>query len=197
MPPGAPNGGIQDLYRLLAADPNRNRLIAADAVAMINDGRSPLILTARRDHLERLAKALAPQVEQLCVLHGGLRPTQRRAAIESLAAQTGPTAILATGRYLGEGFDHPPLDTLLLALPVAWKGAITQYAGRLNRPAPGKHEARIYAYVDRDVPMLAAMFTKRERAYRTLGYQSEVADAVHIDDTPDPNQIVLIDTPNL
>lgn len=156
---------------MLAEDRERNAMIVGDAVEALAEGRSPIILTARRDHLDRLAELLAPRIDRLCVLHGGLRPTLRRAALEALAEAEGPALVLATGRYLGEGFDHPPLDTLLLALPIAWKGTLTQYAGRLSRVAEGKHDARIYDYADTRVPVLARMYGKRERVYRSLGYE--------------------------
>lgn len=192
--PPEPNTGIQHLYQRLSADDQRNHLIVADTTAALREGRSPLVLTARRDHLERLAALLAEHTDHLCVLHGGLRAAQRKAAMERLTAGGDPAVVLATGRYLGEGFDHPPLDTLMLALPVAWKGTITQYAGRLNRPAPGKRDARIYDYVDRSVPMLAAMFTKRERAYRSLGYRID-GDS-DLGSFGDPDQVLLVDHPN-
>jgi hypothetical protein len=85
--------------------------------------------------------------------------------------------VLATGRYIGEGFDDARLDTLFLALPVSWKGTLIQYAGRLHRLHPEKAEVRIYDYVDRDVPMLARMFEKRLRGYRAIGYSTEIASA--------------------
>jgi superfamily II DNA or RNA helicase len=78
--------------------------------------------------------------------------------------------ILATGRYIGEGFDDDRLDTLFLAMPISWKGTLVQYAGRLHRLHPGKKEVRIYDYVDREVPMLMRMFGKRLRTYRAIGY---------------------------
>lgn len=96
----------------------------------------------------------------------------RRAVIEQLQAvpEGEACAILATGRYAGEGFDHVPLDTLLLALPVSWRGTVQQYAGRLNRLHPNKHDVRIYDYVDVDVPMLGRMYEKRLKGYRAMGY---------------------------
>ncbi len=78
--------------------------------------------------------------------------------------------MLAIGRYLGEGFDDDRLDTLFLAMPISWKGTLAQYAGRLNRIRPGKHELTIYDYADLDVPMLKRMFQKRVRGYKQLGY---------------------------
>ena len=79
--------------------------------------------------------------------------------------------ILATGRYLGEGFDHPQLDTLFLALPVFWKGTVAQYAGRLHRDHHSKSEVIIYDYADLNVPMLAKMQKRRLSGYKTIGYE--------------------------
>lgn len=101
-----------------------------------------------------------------------MTPTERRVAAATLAAipDDEPRLVIATGRYIGEGFDDARLDTLFLAMPVSWKGTLVQYAGRLHRPHPGKTEVRIYDYVDREVPMLARMFEKRLRGYRAIGY---------------------------
>jgi superfamily II DNA or RNA helicase len=97
---------------------------------------------------------------------------QRRAAAAQFAAipSDQERLVLATGRYIGEGFDDARLDTLFLALPVSWKGTLVQYAGRLHRMSPGKKEVRIFDYVDREVPMLVRMFERRLRAYRAIGY---------------------------
>jgi superfamily II DNA or RNA helicase len=102
-----------------------------------------------------------------------MRPAEHRLALEQLAStdSDGGRVVLATGRYIGEGFDDPCLDTLLLAMPIAWKGTVVQYAGRLHRAHPGKHDALIYDYVDAELPVLRRMFTKRLRAYRSLGYE--------------------------
>jgi len=117
----------------------------------------PRVLTERRAHLEDLVQRLAPVVSNL-VLTGGMRQKQRKAAISNLQ-QEGPRLVLATGRYLGEGFDDDRLDTLLLAMPISWKGTLTQYAGRLNRSRQGKHTVTIYDYADMEVPMLRRMRT--------------------------------------
>lgn len=93
----------------------------------------------------------------------------RRRAHDMLASD-GPRVLLATGRYIGEGFDDPRLDTLMLAMPIAWKGTMTQYAGRLHRHHNAKHEIRIVDYVDHAVPVLRRMYAKRQRAYASLGY---------------------------
>ncbi|MGH7267331.1 MAG: TOTE conflict system archaeo-eukaryotic primase domain-containing protein [Candidatus Rokuibacteriota bacterium] len=167
-----PAEGIQTLYAALAADARRNRLILDDAVQAIQEGRSPILLTERRDHLEHLATRLRPFVRHLVVLQGGMTPSERREATAQLASipEDEPRLLLATGRYVGEGFDDARLDTLFLTMPVSWKGTLIQYAGRLHRLHPGKTEVRIYDYVDREVPLFQRMFEKRLRGYRAIGY---------------------------
>jgi superfamily II DNA or RNA helicase len=97
-------------------------------------------------------------------------PQRRDGHHPILSMQCGPRVVLATGRYIGEGFDDSRLDTLMLAMPIAWKGTMTQYAGRLHRHHDAKHEIRIIDYVDHEVPVLRRMFAKRQRAYTRLGY---------------------------
>lgn len=171
------DAGIQEIYGALAADERRTELIAGDALVLVAQGRSPIVLTERREHLERLAARLADRVSTLISLHGAMRPAARRDAIEQLRAgdEVSPRVVLATGRYIGEGFDDPRLDTLLLAMPIAWKGTVVQYAGRLHRAHPGKRQALVYDYVDGELPVLRRMFAKRLKAYRGLGY--ELAEA--------------------
>jgi superfamily II DNA or RNA helicase len=167
-----PTQGIQTLYAALAADERRNRVILDDVVQAIQEGRSPILLTERKDHLEHLATRLRPFVRHLVVLQGGMTPSERRevmAQIESIQEDE-PRLVLATGRYIGEGFDDARLDTLFLTMPVSWKGTLVQYAGRLHRLHPGKTEVRIYDYVDREVPLFRRMFEKRLRGYRAIGY---------------------------
>lgn len=171
---------IQPLYAELATDEDRNRLILDDVRNALAEGRSPILLTERKDHLEFLAADLHDVVHHVVVLQGGMTPTERRAATAALAAvpDAEPRLIIATGRYIGEGFDDARLDTLFLTMPVSWKGTLVQYAGRLHRLHPGKTEVRIYDYVDRDVPMLARMFEKRMRGYRSIGYVRDPAAGV-------------------
>jgi superfamily II DNA or RNA helicase len=163
---------IQALYAALATDEHRNRLILADVAAALAERRSPILLTERKDHLEYLADRLRGVARHVVVLRGGMTPPERRAAFAALAAipSDEPRLVLATGRYIGEGFDDARLDTLFLAMPVSWKGTLVQYTGRLHRLYAGKTEVRIYDYVDREVPMLLRMFEKRLRGYRAIGY---------------------------
>ena len=173
----AEDAGIQELYAMLGEDEKRNQLIFDDVVAALEQGRSPILLTERRDHLEHFAQRLQSFVKHLVVLKGGMGVKKRREVLEHLSSipDDEERLLLATGRYIGEGFDDHRLDTLFLALPVSWKGTLVQYAGRLHRLHPGKREVRIYDYVDRDVPMLMKMFGKRLRGYRSMGYAREEA----------------------
>jgi len=163
---------FQDLYRELIADRDRNNMIRDDVLQSVHEGRSPLVLTERREHLESLAASLQPDIEQVVVLQGGAGIKQSRAIADRLA-NTEPgrqRVLLATGRYIGEGFDDPRLDTLLLTLPVSWRGTIAQYVGRLHRLHEGKTEVRVYDYADLNVPMLSRMFDRRCQGYEAEGY---------------------------
>ena len=133
---------------------------------------SPIVLTERRDHLDFIAQELSKAAKNVIVLQGGMTEKTRREVSERLEAipRDEERVIVATGRFAGEGFDDPRLDTLFLALPVSWKGTLIQYAGRLHRHLPDKTEVRIYDYVDAGVPLLEAMFRKRLRGYRAMGY---------------------------
>ena len=163
---------IQEIYSALAADDDRTELIVRDTRQLLSDGRVPLVLTERREHLERLAAKLQAHVPTVVTLHGDVTPRRRREALARLSDLPAeePRVLVATGRFIGEGFDDPRLDTLLLTMPIAWKGTVVQYAGRLHRPHPGKREACIYDYVDVEVPVLRRMFAKRARSYRAMSY---------------------------
>jgi len=163
---------FQDLTRELLADEQRNRVICEEVVQTVREGRSPLVLTERKEHLQLLATCLESQIRHVIVLHGGMRLQESRARIERLAniPEDEPRVVLATGRFLGEGFDDSRLDTLFLTLPVSWRGTIAQYVGRLHRLHDGKTEVRVYDYADLNVPMLARMFDRRCAGYEAVGY---------------------------
>jgi superfamily II DNA or RNA helicase/very-short-patch-repair endonuclease len=160
------------LYGELVGDESRNRRICEDVIEAVEAGRSPLVLTERNEHLDSLANQLAGRVGHVIVLRGGMGKKQRQAMAAEVAAVSTEEGrvILATGRYIGEGFDDARLDTLFLTLPVSWHGTIAQYAGRLHRLYDGKREVRIYDYADLNVPMLARMFDRRCRGYEAVGY---------------------------
>ena len=169
---------IQHVYAALAEDGARNRLIFDDVLRALEADRSPLVLTARRDHAERLAEHLGRFARNVLFLRGGMGAKQRRAVMRRLEEipDTEERVLVATGRYVGEGFDDARLDTLFLAMPVAWRGTLAQYVGRLHRLHPAKREVLVYDYVDEDVPVLQRMTQKRIRGYRNLGYSVEQAD---------------------
>ena len=170
IPPDSP---IQDVFRIIANDATRNQRIARDVLAAYREGRKVLVLTERTDHLPLLVEALGNEVELCFVLHGRLSKKQRTAVLTKLDAldESTPRVLLATGRLIGEGFDHPPLDTLVLAMPISWKGTLQQYAGRLHREHAGKQDVRIYDYAETCQPQLARMWDKRQRGYRAMGYE--------------------------
>lgn len=157
------------------------------------EGRSPILLTERRDHLEYFEAQLRPAARNLVVLRGGMGPKQRREVTERIAAipRNEERLVLATGRYIGEGFDDARLDTLFLTLPVSWKGTLVQYAGRLHRSHEGKQEVRIFDYVDGEIPMLARMFEKRLRGYRAIGYEQATLPARY--DGPSNEPVIELD----
>ncbi|HEY3744270.1 MAG TPA: DEAD/DEAH box helicase family protein [Bryobacteraceae bacterium] len=169
---------IQDLYSAIMKDAARNEMIVRDVAAAIRRRGSPLVLTHRTEHLETLANSLR-SVCEVVVLKGGMGKQQRLAASNRLAQIPGdqPRIIVATGSYIGEGFDDPRLDTLFLTMPISWKGTLQQYAGRLHRLYHGKSVVRVYDYVDGQIPVLARMFTRRLRGYQAIGY--ELGTSIH------------------
>lgn len=164
---------FQELYSELIVDHARNQLICGDVQQSIREGRSPLVLTERNHHLDVLGEHLTGNIQHLIVLRGGMGRKQLDQVTTRLHAipEDEPRALLATGRYIGEGFDDARLDTLFLTLPVSWRGTIAQYAGRLHRLHHFKREVRVYDYADLNVPMLARMFDRRCRGYEAIGYR--------------------------
>jgi superfamily II DNA or RNA helicase len=162
---------IHELYSALIVDEKRNQMIVEDVVKAVNEGRIPVVLTERREHLEKLKSLLSSRVENIFVMKGGMGAKQRKRLAEGMKAVDDKKVILATGRYLGEGFDDSRLDTLFLTLPVSWKGTVAQYAGRLHRLHDMKTEVIIYDYADLNVPMLAKMYGRRVSGYKAIGYE--------------------------
>jgi superfamily II DNA or RNA helicase len=175
---------IHDVYAALVHDAARNESILADLLHALRAGRSPLLLTNRTEHLQYFSSQLsrlshdaetAMVTQHIFVMKGGMGKKQRQAIAEALAAvpENEPRAILATGSYIGEGFDDARLDTLFLAMPISWKGTLQQYVGRLHRLHDNKRVVQVYDYVDSAVPMLARMYERRLRGYAAIGYVIE------------------------
>ncbi|NLY17064.1 MAG: DEAD/DEAH box helicase family protein [Gammaproteobacteria bacterium] len=165
--------GIQDVFRQLASDHGRTAAIAAEVSRAVAQGRKVLVLTERVEHLHEIRAALEGAEHNLFVLHGRMSRKQREALLSELAAlrSDAPRILLSTGKLVGEGFDHPPLDTLVLAMPVSWKGTLQQYAGRLHREHASKTDVKIIDFVDSGHPALLRMWEKRQQGYRAMGYR--------------------------
>lgn len=166
------DAGIQDVFRHLANDSERTLAICRAVVDSYRQGRKVLVLTERTDHLDALVAELQPEIPGLFILHGRMSKKQRANVTTELdnLPHDAPRALLATGKLVGEGFDHPALDTLILAMPVSWKGTLQQYAGRLHREHSTKTDVRIIDFVDAGHPTLLRMWEKRLRGYRAMGY---------------------------
>lgn len=173
-----PDAGIQDVFRHIASDDERTRDIAAEVKNAFAQGRKVLVLTERTEHLDAIRTALNGQTPPPLVLHGRMSRKQRGVLIAELDAlpPDAPRILLATGKLVGEGFDHPALDTLVLAMPVSWKGTLQQYAGRLHREHSGKTDVRIIDFVDTGHPALLRMWERRQRGYRAMGYRVKSKD---------------------
>ncbi len=168
-----PEAGIQDVFRHLAIDRVRTAAIAAEVRDAYQQGRKVLVLTERTEHLDAILAALDGQVPAPLVLHGQMSKKERAAIIADLdeLPPEAPRVLLATGKLVGEGFDHPALDTLVLAMPISWRGTLQQYAGRLHREHATKTDVRIIDFVDTGHPALLRMWDKRQRGYRAMGYR--------------------------
>jgi superfamily II DNA or RNA helicase len=169
--PSAP-GGMAAIYRDLAGDHPRTSQVTEDVCEALARGRHCLVLTQWTAHLERLTEALQDAGHDPVVLRGGMGAKARTAALARLQPDPGqpPLLAVATGSYIGEGFDCPALDTLFLAAPISFKGRLVQYAGRILRPYPGKATAEIHDYHDTATGVLAASLAKRAAGYISLGF---------------------------
>ncbi|KFJ89822.1 DEAD/DEAH box helicase [Pseudomonas sp. 1-7] len=165
--------GIQDVFLQVCSDTERTAKIVAEVGDVFDQGRKILVLTERTDHLKAIEEQLVGRVENLFTLHGRMSKKQRAALIGELEAlpDDAPRVILATGKLVGEGFDHPALDTLVLAMPVSWKGTLQQYAGRLHREHASKADVRIIDFIDSGHPALLRMWSKRQAGYKAMGYR--------------------------
>ena len=166
---------IGQIYAEISTSQIRNKLIVDDVIESANEGRNPIVLTERTAHVEVIASSLKEVLPNVITLTGGMSAKERRAALERLSSipEESNFVIVATGKFVGEGFDEPRLDTLFLAMPVAWKGTVQQYAGRLHRLYQNKSEVQIYDYVDAHVGVLERMYQKRLKGYASIGYSAK------------------------
>lgn len=176
---------ITEIYKKLSENELRNSYIVNDIIKAVKNGRVPIVLTERREHVLKLKDMLSGYCQNIITLFGTSSQKERRETLEKLQAipDSESLIIIATGKYVGEGFDYPRLDTLFLALPIAWKGKVAQYAGRLHRNYPGKSEVQIYDYVDVHIPVLERMYQKRLKGYSSIGYKIKIDNEHSV--TPD------------
>jgi superfamily II DNA or RNA helicase len=162
---------IQDIFHNIYLNEERNKLIVQNIIEVYKEGRECLVLSERVEHLDILKEALKEHVSLIFILKGGLGKKQLKATMDEIQNNSERKIILATGKYLGEGFDLPSLDTLFLVFPFSWKGSLIQYTGRLNRYSPGKKEIRVYDYVDDKEQVLSRMYGRRLKGYKALGFE--------------------------
>ena len=167
--PSAP-GGIAAIYRDLVADERRNQQLVGDVVAALDRGRHCMLLTQWTTHVDLLAEKLRQAGRDPVVLRGGMGARKRVGALDQLRPEDGPLLVVATGPYVGEGFDCAALDTVFLAAPIAFKGRLVQYVGRILRPYPGKEVVEVHDYHDIDTGVLASSLPKRAPGYTCIGF---------------------------
>lgn len=173
---------ITEVYKHISESNYRNELIVSDIIESINNGRNPLVLTERKSHIDQLAQLMEDKDFEVIILSGNLKSKERKESLRKIESlEDGDRFVLvATGKLIGEGFDEARLDTLFITMPIAWKGTIAQYAGRLHRNYKGKNEVLIYDYVDVHIPVLERMYHKRLTAYRSVGYSIKDGDSEEI-----------------
>jgi superfamily II DNA or RNA helicase len=167
---------IQDLYAEMGDYEIRNQLIVDDVINCYERGRNCLVLSLRTAHVESLAQKIKEKCSHVLILMGKMGRKATREVFQQIANTPADQNIIlvATGHFVGEGFDEPRLDTLFLAMPISWKGTLQQYAGRLHRLFESKQEVQIYDYIDIHIRMLEKMYQKRLKGYAGMGYKAKV-----------------------
>jgi superfamily II DNA or RNA helicase len=162
---------LSAIYNILINYKERNDTILNDIYDSLNNKRFPLVLTERKEHLELLDKELKEKNIITIVLRGGMSKKKMTLEMEKFKnVEIGNTVIISTGRFIGEGFDEPRLDTLFLTMPISWKGTLQQYVGRLHRFHHNKKEVKVYDYLDKNIPVLTKMYQRRLKGYKNIGY---------------------------
>ncbi len=173
-------GKFTAVQREISEDAARNEMIAKDVERALAEGRTPVVLAGLTSHVNTLYEMLSGTCENVVKLTGSETGKAKRESMERLAGipPEEKLVIVATGRYVGEGFDYPRLDTLFLASPVSWRGIIEQYTGRLHREYPGKNDVTVYDYIDVRVPLCDKMYKRRLKGYVSCGYSIRPENAL-------------------
>lgn len=164
---------INEAYKMVRDSDIRNSQIISDVESCLTNGRTPLVLTKFKDHAAYLYDNLSGKADHIFLLQGG-KSTKERDLIRKQMKEVPENetiVLVAIGQYIGEGFNYPRLDTMMLTTPIAWQGNVEQYAGRLHRDFEGKQDVIIYDYVDSHIRVLERMYHKRLRAYKKIGYE--------------------------
>ena len=162
-----------EAYNIIHDNDIRDEQILADIRECVAKGRTPVVLSRYKDHSKKLYDRVKEYADHVFLLTGNNSKKEHRKILEQM--QQVPPAetmvLVATGKLVGEGFDYPRLDTLFMAMPVAFRSVVEQYAGRLNRDYEGKKNVIVYDYIDSHIPMFDNMYAKRLKAYKQIGYE--------------------------
>jgi superfamily II DNA or RNA helicase len=188
---------IQELYAEIIKNEIRNQLIVDDVVECHQKGKNCIVLSERVEHVKILSEMLRQKIPDAISVTGGMGNKDMREILQKIpeSPQDKPITIIATGRFFGEGFDEPRLDTLFLAMPVSWKGTLQQYAGRLHRLFEGKKEALIFDYIDIRVRMFERMYNRRLSGYASIGYKMK-GELFSTPDQKEKNVDIIFDKSN-
>jgi superfamily II DNA or RNA helicase len=184
-PEASAQPALHEIWQALITDKERLRLVASDVIAALEEERFPLVLSDRKDHLELLLAEITASRKHVAgfLFTSDIGKRQRNRMMDEITAmrERGEFPfLLSTGSLIGEGFDLPELCTLVLAMPLSFKGRLVQYAGRLHRESAGKRDVRIYDYVDSNLGLCITMFRKRMTTYRKMGYIVEIPPDSHL-----------------
>ena len=184
-PEASAQPALHEIWQALVTDAERLRLVASDVIGALEEERFPLVLSDRKDHLELLLAEITAVHKHAAgfLFTSDIGKRQRNRMMEEIMAmrERGEFPfLLSTGSLIGEGFDLPELCTLVLAMPLSFKGRLVQYAGRLHRESAGKQDVRIYDYVDTNLGLCITMFRKRMTTYRKMGYTVEIPPDSHL-----------------
>ena len=185
-----------EAYEILRCSEGRDEQILLDVKECLKEGRTPVILSKYKDHSERLYEKIRSCADHAFLMTGSHSAKEHRRILEEMkqVKREESLVLVATGKLIGEGFDFPRLDTLIMATPVSFRGVVEQYAGRLNRDYEGKKNVIVNDYVDSHIPMFDSMYAKRLKAYKQIGYsvcagirgERQAANSIFDGDTYEP-----------
>lgn len=174
---------VTDAKKLLISDEKRNAQIIKDVTEAVGNGHTPFVITLSREHAGVLYDRLKDTADNIFLLTGQRKNAEKEEIRDQMKTVPDDQSVIvvATGQYIGEGFNFPRLDTMMLTMPVSWSGIVEQYAGRLHRDYEGKKDVVIYDYVDSHIRVLEKMYHKRLTTYRKMGYEVVSSPVINTD----------------